>query len=258
MFKKALKKLLSKIRLLKFAQILHPLINSDLRREKFEKRLNDIEFAKFMDYLCDKPKLNAIQVGSNDGVSNDPLRKYIAGNQWSAILIEPVLKHFSSLKALYAECENVKVLNLAVSPDGASLKIKFYTVSESAKKELGSLCPDWYDQLGSFQRENIEKHLDGILIPFIKEIDVCTDTLENIARNSGFTRIDVLHIDAEGFDLEVLSSLNLNYWKPSVIIFEHKHIYKPRVDDFLKFIESIGYDFRCFQDDVIAYLRAGN
>ena len=92
MFKKALKKLLSKIRLLKFAQILHPLINSDLRREKFEKRLNDIEFAKFMDYLCDKPKLNAIQVGSNDGVSNDPLRKYIAGNQWSAILIEPVLK----------------------------------------------------------------------------------------------------------------------------------------------------------------------
>ena len=116
------------------------------------------------------------------------------------------------------------------------------------------MCPDWYGQLGSFRRENIEKHLDGILIPFIVEIDVCVDTLENIVRNSGFLKIDVLHIDAEGYDLEVLSSLDLIYWKPSVIIFEHKHIEKFKVEQFLENIKLIGYDFRSFQDDVVAYL----
>ena len=137
---------------------------------------------------------------------------------------------------------------------GGSKVIKFYSVNESAKKELGSLCPDWYGQLGSFRRENIEKHLDGILIPFIVEIDVCVDTLENIVRNSGFLKIDVLHIDAEGYDLEVLSSLDLIYWKPSVIIFEHKHIEKFKVEQFLENIKLIGYDFRSFQDDVVAYL----
>lgn len=120
------------------------------------------------------------------------------------------------------------------------------------------MCPDWYGQLGSFRRENIEKHLDGILIPYIEEIDVCLDTLENIVRNSGFLKIDVIHVDAEGYDLEVLSSLDLNYWKPSVIIFEHKHIEKFKVQQFLKDIKLIGYGFRFFQDDVIAYLSQSN
>ena len=115
---KKIKIILSKIKLLKLAQMVHPYLNPKLRRQKYLKRQNDMEFKEFMDYLCDKPGLNAIQVGSNDGVSNDPLRKYIVNKHWNAILIEPVLRYFDSLKVLYAECENVKVLNLAVSPAG--------------------------------------------------------------------------------------------------------------------------------------------
>ena len=122
MLRKNIKKLLSKIKLLKLAQMVHPYINSKLRRQKEEKRRNEIEFKEFMDYLCDKLSLNAIQVGSNDGISNDPLRKYIVNNHWNAILIEPVLKYFDSLRLLYAGCENISVLNYAVSPAGGGLK----------------------------------------------------------------------------------------------------------------------------------------
>ena len=77
------------------------------------KRLNDEKFDELMNQLCDKKHLNAIQVGSNDGLSNDPLRKFIVNNDWNAVLIEPVPNLFNRLVNLYSDNPKVTVLNLA-------------------------------------------------------------------------------------------------------------------------------------------------
>ena len=53
-----------------------------------------------------------------------------------------------------------------------------------------------------------------------KEINIQTNTLENILDNYSGKTIDLLTIDVEGFELKVLKGLNFDKHKPSVIIVE--------------------------------------
>ena len=53
-----------------------------------------------------------------------------------------------------------------------------------------------------------------------KEINIQTNTLENILDNYSDKKIDLLTIDVEGFELKVLKGLNFDKYKPSVIIVE--------------------------------------
>lgn len=38
--------------------------------------------------------------------------------------------------------------------------------------------------------------------------------------------IDIIHIDTEGFDYEILKLINFEYYKPFLLIYEHKHLSK--------------------------------
>jgi hypothetical protein len=175
--------LLSQIGLLQFFLKFYVWLSPKWRRARRLKQINDKEFTDLIDLLFDRMNLNVIQVGSNDGFSNDPLQKYIINNKWNAVLIEPVPRIYARLVDRYAEIKNVKILNLAIHPAGSNNgRMKFYSVSESAKIMLGPSCPDWYDQLGSFNRSNIEGHLQGMLTPFIEEIDVLVASLEEVVR----------------------------------------------------------------------------
>jgi hypothetical protein len=81
-------------------------------------------------------------------------------------------------------------------------------------------APFYYDQLGSFNRDHIVRHLGGALEPFIVE-----------ARSSAACRVLArhavkelhLHVDVEGYDLEVLKTLDFAAHAPSSMYIEHKH-----------------------------------
>jgi FkbM family methyltransferase len=191
-----------------------------------------------------------VQVGSNDGVSNDPLRQYIvSNNEWKGVLIEPVPYIYENLKKLYSDNLGVTVLNCAISDD-ISENLTFYYVDKNAKI-LGEGLPDWYQQLGSFHRENIIKHMNGLLEPFIISASVQIRSLDSIFEEFG--AFQVLHIDAEGHDLQVLKSLNFSKWQPNIIIMEYKHLYNMQRKDMLNIFNRLFYQFRFFLDDVVAY-----
>ena len=51
-----------------------------------------------------------IQVGANDGITGDDLRKYILKYQWHGILVEPVPYVFDRLIKNYKEVEHLELL----------------------------------------------------------------------------------------------------------------------------------------------------
>lgn len=232
-------------------RIYHIITGRYFRVRSFEKMFADlqIQFDEHLESIFSDSSLKAIQVGSNDGISNDPLRKYIVQNDWDAILIEAVPNIFERLNNLYQDNDKVITLNLAISPSASS--IKFYAVSPNAKDELGGRCPEWYDQLGSFQRENITSHLKGILEPFITELEIPIKRLDQIVDEFNFYDFEVLHIDCEGYDLEVISTLNFSIHKPKYIIIEHKHMKKAAKDNFIGDMTKMGYKYRMYFDDII-------
>ena len=94
--------------------------------------------------------------------------------------------------------------NKALSSEPATLE--FFYVSESAKNELEEV-PYWYDQLGSFNRQHIVKHLNGQLEPYIVSKKIECDTLMNLIEYHSIETVDLLHIDTEGHDYQIILAI---------------------------------------------------
>ncbi|TDC85525.1 FkbM family methyltransferase [Micromonospora sp. KC606] len=162
-----------------------------------------------------------VQIGSNDGEHNDPLRPFILAGGWQGIMVEPVPYVFERLTSNYGDRAGLNLVNTAVTDhDGVS---DFYCLGESADP-----LPEWYDQLGSFTLESMLDSWIQQVIPDIRDriitITVPCATFESLCRRHGVGEIDLLHIDAEGHDYEIIRTIDLQRRKPTVLLYEHKHL----------------------------------
>ncbi len=207
----------------------------------------------YLQKILPKKNITFIQVGANDGISSDPLRKNIIRYKWKGLLIEPVPYVFEKLKKLYSRNQNIRTINVAISDKKISA-MKFYCVSPDAAKAIVGI-PKWCDQLGSFDRANITRAFDGKLINYIEEIEVETTTIDDcIDQNKDIigNLLDLLHIDAEGHDLKVLMSLNLKKYTPRIIMIEHKNLSQNDRASLLYYLKDNGYQLKVFKYDLIA------
>ena len=97
-----------------------------------------------------------IQVGAYDGVSTDPLRKYIADCGWRGVILEPQPRPASRLRELYAGDDRIVIVEAAVDRERRTRSL--YTVESDA-------LPAWAGGMASFDREHLLKH--DYLIPGI-------------------------------------------------------------------------------------------
>jgi FkbM family methyltransferase len=193
-----------------------------------------------------------VQVGSNDGLNGDPLHNLIKSNpRWKGIFIEPVKYAFDRLRSNYNGDARFVFENIAISESPG--EADFFYVSEDAKTKLGEL-PYWYDQLGSFDREHIVKHLEGQLEPFIVKERVKCETLTHVLNRNHVSKIDLLHIDVEGFDYNILSKVDFLRYRPDVILFEHKHLTQNNRRNARLLLKSYGYTLGVFGGDTLAWL----
>ena len=206
----------------------YPFVFSLLRRKYrafFPKRISDLSQLQkdILKNIKSKDSVFFVQVGSNDGIHGDPLHDIIVmNNNWKGIFIEPVGFLFERLKNNYGKSDRFIFENTAVAPSMGV--VEFFYVSEEAKRELGDALPDWCDQLGSFDKNHILKHLDGRLEPYILSEKINALTLQYLFDKHKVTKIDLIHIDTEGYDYKVLSSIDFSIYKPSVILYEHIHL----------------------------------
>jgi FkbM family methyltransferase len=193
-------------------------------------------------------EVNIVQIGSNDGVHGDPIYKLIKKNtKWKALFVEPIPYLFERLKTNYGTDVRFSFENVAINE---GVQQTFYSVKEEAIIDIPNL-PSWYDQLGSFNKENILKHLDGILEPYILETQLSGMSLNELFYKYEIQDLTLLHIDAEGYDWNILSQLDLDKIRPIIILFEHKHLNKTERINSINFLKEtylifeLGPDFIC-------------
>ena len=170
-----------------------------------------------------------VKVGSNDGVQGDPLRGLIQENiQWIVLFIEPIKAIYDRLVQNYPGGGAYRFENVAIADQRGTRP--FYYVSDAIKVAIPDV-PFWYDQLGSFDRNHVIKH--GVELgvgkeafePFIITTDVRCDTLAAVLEKHGLTSgVDLIHIDAEGYDYEILKQVDFSPRGPKAILYEHKHL----------------------------------
>lgn len=189
-----------------------------------------------------------VQIGSNDGMSGDPLHKYITSNEWSGILVEPMPEIFDRLVKNYQrEGHRLFFANLAVGPIDGSLS--FFYVDDNAKE-----LPEWASQLSSFNRDVIVKHttyLPGIK-DRIKEMPIESLRLDSLLERFHFFDLDLVHIDTEGSDFEALKTINFDRLSPDIIIYEQKHIPARDAKESVSLLRRKGYKVYICGGDCLA------
>jgi len=209
---------------------------------------------EFDDVVCRRifevgPELTFVQVGAFDGVTGDPLRKYIDRCGWRGVVVEPQAPAAHQLRELYRGNDRIVILQAAL--DGESGSRTLYTVESQT-------TPRWAGGLASFQREHISKHSDLIpgLETMIREDYVDCITFEEVLECLPDERIDLLQIDTEGADGYILSLFPLDRVQPSIVHWEVKHLSTVQREECLDRLARFGYRFAPSSDeDMLAVLN---
>ena len=191
-----------------------------------------------------------VKVGANDGITGDPCSDLLLGTgNWKGLLIEPVPYCLARLEANFSDRTRFSFAPVAIgSAEGES---SFYYVDERARDELPAL-PPYFDQLGSFSREHIVKHLGGALEPFILERRVPVRRLSRLLAERAIGEVHLLHVDVEGFDFEVLKSLDFSRHAPVLVFIEHKHLAEADREAMASLLRANGYAVRDCGGDFFA------
>jgi FkbM family methyltransferase len=247
---KTIKQLVKKIPLINNLAIL-------LYQKIWNKRKLSITY--WIDKMTENVDLQIVQIGSNDGQINDPLFGLINQNsRWKVLFVEPVSYLFENLKNNYQEKPRFKFEN-AILNDGSNQT--FYWLKEEAIESLPNL-PIWYNQLGSFDKNHIVKHLKNFvalekLEPFIVESTIQGITLSALLQKHKIARLDILHIDTEGADWKILSQLNLSKYSPLIILLEYEHLPDSEREAAVNFLKNLYYIFR-FAGDFLCVRKEDN
>jgi FkbM family methyltransferase len=200
---------------------------------------NNLRVLQFDDVVCRHMfevgrQLSFVQVGAFDGVTGDPLRRYVESCGWRGVMVEPQPGPAECLRRLYAGSDQVVVAQAAIS--GAAGERVLYTVEADG-------APAWTGGLASFDRANIMKHAD--LVPGlerrIREHPVECVTFDYVFRTLGTEAIDVLQIDTEGADAYILSCFPFERVKPAIVHWEVKHLPKAEREDCFERLLGFGY-----------------
>ncbi len=194
------------------------------------------------------------KVGANDGTTDDPCSDLLLKSpNWQGLLIEPVPYCFERLKLKFTDSRRFKLDRAAVGP--FSSDTIFYYVDSKAAENIPDL-PGWYDQLGSFSRDHIMKHLNGVLEPYIVESNVEVVPLTAILERNHIEDLHLLHIDTEGFDYEVLRTLDFARYQPWVIFIEHVHLEDAARKELMRLMKQNHYTVRDCGVDFLAVRKS--
>ena len=167
-----------------------------------------------LDNLIKKQHGFYIELGANDGLTQSNTAFFEFNRNWTGLLIEPSYN-------MYLQCiQNRKksiVKNYAcVSND--------YTLDTIQGDFTGSLMSS----------------VDGIRLNNTNIVQVHAKTLEKILDEEIDInqQIDLLSLDAEGYELNILKGLNLKKYKPQYMLIE---IYNYDFDNIISFLKDNGY-----------------
>jgi FkbM family methyltransferase len=190
-----------------------------------------------------------VQIGSNDGKKGDPIHEFVKKYKWQGLLVEPVPSIFKRLQENYKGYQGLNFENVAIAQEEGLRS--FYRLKENDNPSM----PVWYDQLGSFNKEVIQKHRSQIpnLDKYLIEEEVRCIPFMALLKKHSVSRIDLLHIDAEGYDYEIIKMIDFTKVKPAAILYEHRHLSEEDKNECTELLKAHGYKLSIVGADTFAF-----
>ena len=190
-------------------------------------------------WLAARPSFTIVQIGAYVGNSdNDPLYAFLRAQLPShpdavTVLVEPIATYFEQLQANYADLPSVQMDNVAIAEtEGPRDLFRLGGVDPAAHGQ-----PDWLTQLGSLREDRMtelwERYEQRLFDSEGRQDDIrgfwhahrvvervnCI-TFHQLLERHGINTLDLLQIDAEGYDYNILKTIDFKRIRPRFINYE--------------------------------------
>jgi FkbM family methyltransferase len=178
------------------------------------KTVVDVFFEEF-----GRQQTNVVVIGANSGEIEDFVSECVKREDVFGVMVEPVPGLFKKLKEKYGTRKNLHYENSAIDKRNGKKKL-YYLENTSAD------LPSWCTGLGTFNKKTILNHSNQI--PDIEKYLACMEvrciTFDFLLKKYNVPQVHLLQIDTEGYDYEILRSIDFSKHSPQVIIVEYLHL----------------------------------
>lgn len=187
------------------------------------------------------PEAFFIQIGANDGVQDDQLRPFVATTAWSGIMVEPLPSAFARLTRYYADRRDRVVLENAAIADRDGRVAVHHPAWVDGEEVMHH-----FDVLGSLSRDTVER-TGQVLVPPLHQVSILSTDVPamrfgSLCHKHAVARVDLLMIDAEGYDYEIVKQIDFHAYHHRLLVYEHRLLSPRHRDDCRSFVEGHGYD----------------
>lgn len=159
------------------------------------------------------------------------------------MLVEPQAEAFEVLKRNYQSQEGLFFFNVAIGPrDG---EMPFFT-RENGLTSIASPYRHLLVKPGLFRQEVVQRQVP------------CWTLSTLLERANAPDQIDLLQIDTEGFDYEIVRSIDFGRIAPAIIRYEHQIVSERDRNSCLRLLAENGYRFLLEDCDTIAIRANGS
>ena len=192
-----------------------------------------------------------IQIGANDGDKFDELKNFISSKNLNCILVEPIKKYFDLMTKNYSQEKNFIFENSAISVHEKTNYIF------SVKEKYLERYSDHVRGISSFNKSHVLKH--NVKNSHIEKIKVNTQTIGELINKYQLKSLDLLYVDAEGYDGDiVLSFLRDNNKLKPIIIFEYIHIKNSIFKEVINEMELNNYSYFSVEENLVCHPKSNN
>lgn len=214
-----------------------------------DHRMLSVDFQMLAAHLMlTVPKPFFIGIGANDGVTHDPIYPFIRDRGWQGVMVEPIPEAFAALTLNYANIRGVSLVQAAIGatdgegtiysvPPGDARNLRM-TLHSSFSRDVLLQAAQWYPDL--------EARIVERTVPVM--------TFETLLAKAAYGRaIDVLKIDVEGYDLEILKTVDLARLSPRLITAEHANMPRVAKEEMADILLRNGYRLAMTDLDMLGY-----
>ena len=200
-----------------------------------------ITFPSVLAWLATRRGFCVVQIGANVGDSpEDPLYAFLRRElseldperrqRTTVVLVEPVVEYFDRLRAAYDGLPCVRFENAAIAETSGTRD--FFRMNADP---VGHGYPSWLTGLGSLREERMTSLWDRYemghgqddyeaIRRFVRDHRVVEPvrclTFHDLVRRHAIEEIDLLQIDAEGYDYRILRTIDFTRIRPSFVNYE--------------------------------------
>lgn len=191
-----------------------------------------------------------VSIGAMNGKDHDALFPHAHANKhWEGLLVEPIGEHFDDLRDNYDYRDNLIFAQAAITEAEGYREI--YKIPTTKNEARDNPLPEWVNGISTFFPDG------GAFSQFshlAEKEEVDCVRFETLVKSHSISKIDILQVDAEGYDFEIFRQVWELGFRPRLIYIEVVRMSRECQNSLREILLENGYSVKREGDNWLAIL----